>query len=76
MPLFVRRAHEERMWGCLPVVAVMSASVLAAIAVVLDGHRTWRDAGSDIGELLPWSIGVSQDLARTLAKTELPPLPA
>lgn len=75
MRLFVRRAHEERMSGPFPVVAVMSASVLAAMALVLDGHRTWRDAGSDIGELLPRSIGVPQDLARTPAQTELPPLP-
>jgi AcrR family transcriptional regulator len=57
-------------------VAVMSGSVLAAIMLVLEGHRTWRDAGADTAELFLRALGVTADEARSLATSELPRLPA
>jgi len=55
-------------------VAVLSGAVLAAMGLVLEGHRTWRDAGSDAAELMLRALGVSADEARALATSELPPL--
>jgi AcrR family transcriptional regulator len=112
---FVRRAHEDPLWGRFLVrfgattptlrgllegaptqdlrqgveegrfdlrpdqlasaVTVMSGSVLAAMSLVLEGHRTWRDAGSDTAELVLRALGRPADEARTLATTDLPPLP-
>ena len=55
-------------------VAVMSTGVLAAISLVLEGHRTWRDAGSDTAELILRAFGVPSEEALRLATSELPPL--
>lgn len=41
---------------------------------VLDGHGTWREIGSDTAELLLTALGVDREEARTLARSELPPL--
>jgi len=57
-------------------VTVMSGSVLAAISLVLEGHRTWRDAGSDTAELFLRALGVPAEAARAMATSELPPLPS
>ena len=57
-------------------VAVMSGGVLASIGLVLEGHRTWRDAGSDAAELMLRGLGIPAEEARALATAELPALPA
>jgi AcrR family transcriptional regulator len=57
-------------------IAFLGASVVAGMLLVLDGHRTWRDAGADIAELVLKSLGVPAEDARRLALTDLPPLPA
>jgi AcrR family transcriptional regulator len=57
-------------------VAMASGSALAAMALVLEGQRTWRDAGSDIAALLLRAFGVSEQEARVLASSDLPSLPA
>jgi len=57
-------------------IAFIGSSVVAGMLLVLDGHRTWRDAGADMAELVLRALGVSVDEARRLARTELPPLPA
>ncbi|MEX3985525.1 TetR/AcrR family transcriptional regulator [Paraburkholderia sp. EG287A] len=57
------------------VIAVIAGSVLASIVLVLDGHRTWRDAGSDTAELVLRGLGVEAEAARRYATTDLPPLP-
>lgn len=112
---FVRRAHEEPLWGRFLVhfgatsltlrgllegepardiqlgaeigrfhlrpdqvptaVVAISGSVLGAISLVLEGHRTWRNAGSDIAELLLRALGIPAEAALSLATTDLPPLP-
>jgi AcrR family transcriptional regulator len=56
-------------------VSFIAGSVLAAMFLVLEGHRTWRVAGTELVELVLCSLGVARGEARTLAKTELPPLP-
>ncbi|MEX3985531.1 TetR/AcrR family transcriptional regulator [Paraburkholderia sp. EG287A] len=54
--------------------ALIAGAVLASILLVLDGHRTWRDAGSDTAELVLRALGVGVEAARRYATDELPPL--
>lgn len=54
--------------------SLLSASVLAAIMMVVDGHQTWRDAGSSAAELYLRAVGVAADEARTISVEPLPPL--
>ncbi len=112
---FVRRTHEEPLWGrflvrfgassptlraliagactrdvamglelgrfdlqpdqIVSAVAMASGSALAAMSLVLEGHRTWRDAGTDVAALFLRALGVPPDVARSLAAAELPALP-
>lgn len=58
------------------MVALLAGGTLAAMQPVLDGHGTWRDIGSDTAELLLTALGVDREEARTLARSELPPLAA
>jgi AcrR family transcriptional regulator len=55
--------------------SLIAGAVVASLYLVLEGHRTWRDAGSDTAELVLRSLGVSKKEARRLAALELPPLP-
>lgn len=111
---FVRRAHEDPVWGrflvrfavttptlrellqgpptsdlhagidegrfaldheqVLSAVAVLSAAALAAMSLVLEGHRTWRDAGSDAAELVLRGLGLPREEAQSIAHSVLPPL--
>lgn len=114
MRLFVRRTHDDPIWGRFLVrfggssptvrallsggatrdvtlgvelgrfrvrpeqipsaVAMTSASVLGAQWLVLEGHRTWRDAGTDVASLMLLALGVPEADAQALAASELPPL--
>ena len=56
-------------------IAMVAGSVLASMFLVLEGHRTWRDAGSDTAELTLRALGVAADVARQVATVDLPPLP-
>lgn len=113
--LFIRRAHEEPLWGRFvcrfaltnttiqqiwagqprqdlmegldqgrfhfrreqlgSVVALLGAGVLGAIVLVLEGEKTWRDAGSDAAEFFLAAIGVPRAEAQALACADLPALP-
>ncbi|MCP3162414.1 TetR/AcrR family transcriptional regulator [Myxococcus qinghaiensis] len=55
-------------------VSLMASATLGAIRLVLEGHRTWRDAGSDAVEFCLKSLGVPREEARKLATLELPAL--
>lgn len=73
------RGIEQGRYTCrleqLPsVVAMIAGSVLGAIFLVLEGHRTWRDASMDTVELLLVALGVPREEARALASAELPAL--
>jgi len=56
-------------------IAFIGSSVVAGMLLVLEGHRTWRDAGADMAELVLRALGIPPEQARTLSRTELPPLP-
>lgn len=56
-------------------VAMIGGVVLTAMLLVLEGHKTWRDAGSDTAELLLRALGVSPEEAQAIAVKELPVLP-
>jgi AcrR family transcriptional regulator len=63
--------HEQ-----LPVaMSVIAGTVISSFHLVLDGHRTWRDAGSDAAELILRALGVAEQEARRLSTEELPVLP-
>ena len=57
------------------VLAFVGSATLAAMWLVLDGEKTWRDAGSDAAEMVLRAIGVEPEEARALARADLPPLP-
>ncbi|RBP18370.1 TetR family transcriptional regulator [Roseiarcus fermentans] len=57
------------------VLAFVGSTTLAAMWLVLNGEKTWREAGSDAAELTLCAIGVAPEEARALASTDLPPLP-
>lgn len=56
----------------ISVVSFTGGVVLAAIKLVLDGRKTWRDAGSDAAEFVLTAIGVPCAEARKLAHLDLP----
>lgn len=56
------------------MVALLSGGTLAAMLPVLDGHVTWREAGSEVAELMLVALGVDRNEARRLARCELPAL--
>ncbi len=55
--------------------AFVGSVTLAAMWLVLEGEKTWREAGSDAAELMLCSIGVAAQEAKALASADLPPLP-
>ncbi len=57
------------------VLAFVGSVTLAAMWLVLNGEKTWREAGSDAAELMLCSIGLGAGEARALASEDLPPLP-
>jgi len=58
----------------IPALAIVAGATLAAIMLVLDGLRTWREAGTDVATLVLRSLGVSADEAAALASQALPTL--
>lgn len=58
------------------VMSLIAGGVLGAMFLVLEGHKTWRDAGTDTAELVLRSLGIPAEEARDLASRELPPLTA
>lgn len=51
---------------------IIGGGTLSAIMLVLEGLRTWRDAGSDAAEMILRSFGVPIEEARQIATRELP----
>ncbi|MBE8590939.1 TetR/AcrR family transcriptional regulator [Pseudomonas sp. MAFF 301449] len=60
----------------LSVLTLISSSVLGSIFLVIEGRRTWRDAGSDTAEFVLRALGVGSEQAKILATRDLPPLPS
>lgn len=57
------------------VLAMIGGTGVAAMLLVLEGHKTWRDAGSDAAELVLRGLGLDAAEARAIATEDLPPLP-
>lgn len=57
------------------VMALLAGAVLGAVFLVLEGQKTWREAGSDAAEFFLIAVGVPREQARELAMSELPGLP-
>lgn len=70
-----QRRYDFRPEQLPSAIAVIAGAVLASMFLVLEGHRTWRDAGSDTAELVLRGMGVEPEVARRLASVELPALP-
>lgn len=58
------------------VISLIASATLGSMFLVIEGIKTWRDAGSETAELVLRALGISEEEARQLATTELPPLPA
>ena len=58
------------------VLAMVGGCTLSAMILVLDGHQTWRVAGSEAAELLLRALGVPGREARKIARNELLELPS
>lgn len=54
--------------------ALLAGATLSAVMLVVNGLRTWRDAGSDAAEFILRALGLGAEEARALAIRELPPL--
>ncbi len=55
--------------------AMIAGTTITSMWLVLDGHRTWRAAGSEAAELVLRALGIDPDDAHAIATAELPPLP-
>jgi AcrR family transcriptional regulator len=63
--------------GSLSVDSIASLALGATVSamwMVLEGHQTWREAGSATAELVLRSMGIQADEARQIAMAELPRL--
>jgi AcrR family transcriptional regulator len=62
--------------GQLPsVVALVAGSTLASMLTMLNGYKSWQDAGSETAELVLRSLGVPASEARRIVTKKLPTLP-
>ena len=55
---------------------VIAGSTVSAILMVLEGVKTWRDAGTETVTMILRGLGVSKEMAETIAARELPALAA
>lgn len=55
-------------------ITMIASSVLGAMFMVLQRHRSWRKAGSDVAELTLRALGVPAGEAREFATADLPAL--
>ena len=56
-------------------VTLITGAVLGSVLLVLEGRKTWRDAGSDSAQFVLTALGVPREEARALASMELPAIP-
>jgi AcrR family transcriptional regulator len=58
------------------VASLVMGATISAMWMVLEGHQTWREAGSTTAELLLRSLGVDSVEARQISMADLPDLSA
>lgn len=68
------RFHFEREQTA-SVVAMLAGTVIGAVFLMLEGHKAWREAGSDAAEFFLSAIGIPRAEARAIACRDLPVLP-
>lgn len=56
------------------IASVVIGATVSAMWMVLEGHQTWREAGSATAELILRSLGVEAVEAQTISTAELPSL--
>ena len=56
------------------VASMVIGATISAMWMVLEGHQTWREAGSSTAELLLRAMGIEPAEAREISVAELPPL--
>jgi len=71
-----RRQYRFRAEQLPSVLALIAGTTITSMFLVLEGHRTWRDAGADAVELVLRALGLDADVARRYALSPLPSLPA
>lgn len=57
------------------VASLTLGATISAMWMVLEGHQTWRQAGSSAAELLLRSLGIDAEEASEISAEELPTLP-
>ncbi|MBV7522416.1 hypothetical protein [Ensifer sp. ENS12] len=53
---------------------MIAGTSIAAVLLVLQGHRTWADGGSDAAEFVLQALEIEPEEARRIANWELPPV--
>jgi AcrR family transcriptional regulator len=54
--------------------SMLAGCTVSAIFFVVEGHKTWREAGANAVEFVLRAVGLDEKVARTYANSELPPL--
>jgi AcrR family transcriptional regulator len=57
------------------VASLVLGATVSAMWMVIEGHQTWREAGSSTAELLLRALGIEADEAHEISMAELPRLP-
>lgn len=57
------------------VASLVLGATISAMWMVLDGHQTWRTAGSSTAELILRALGIEAAEAKRISERELPMLP-
>ena len=58
------------------VVGLITGSTIAAMFTMLNGYKSWQDAGSETAQLILRSLGISAGEARRIATKKLPSVPS
>lgn len=53
-------------------IGLLAGAVLSGILLVLEGIKTWREAGADAAELVLVALGLPREEARAMAGAEIP----
>lgn len=66
--------YHFRQEQAVSALGMLAGTVLSAMFMVLEGLKTWREAGSDAAEMILVGLGVARAEARELASAPLPSL--
>ena len=55
-------------------IALIGGATMSGVLLVIDGLKTWREAGHDLAAMVLTAFGMPADEAKALATVELPPL--